>query len=374
MTYGIAVHIQNYATAGSIQYTNGAPTVFANADLSLTTGSSQHDPIFTGFNLDRMWNGTIYYNYAGPQSARTLMWVNGSTKPVSAFDFTNIDLDVQIDAFTGVGVDHDVWIFILTPIGVYSYGPSGWVYGIIPFASGPLVDLPKTNLFSMMLPAGNWLPVIALDDVMNGKLKAKQVVDMSYVPITISSFNQTPMTEDFQDGVADNWIDDGAHWSVFSSGVDYTYLLDCPSYARFVSYYDASPYADFTYSVDMMQEMTTSASMIYFVGMIFRSDKTLANCYDFYAEADGSVFLYSRVGGSGTVLYSNTLSTFWNVGHDAWNTVKVDCTGANIDLYINGNLETSVTDPTHIWGYIGLTGEGSGIYDHNYHFDNISCQ
>jgi len=62
MTYGICVHCQNYATTGSIKYTNGAPTVFSNADLSLLTNCSQHNPAFTGYNPDRVWNGTIYYN------------------------------------------------------------------------------------------------------------------------------------------------------------------------------------------------------------------------------------------------------------------------------------------------------------------------
>jgi len=62
MTYGICVHCQNYGTTSSIAYTNGSPTVFSNSDLSLTTWCSQHDPVFTGYNADRVWNGTIYYN------------------------------------------------------------------------------------------------------------------------------------------------------------------------------------------------------------------------------------------------------------------------------------------------------------------------
>ena len=178
------------------------------------------------------------------------------------------------------------------------------------------------------------------------------------------------MKEDFDDGVAANWIDDGVHWSV---PVDY-YYLDCPSFARFVSYYAGSAYADFTYTADLYQVDTGNASMTYDFGMIFRSDGTLANCYDFYAEPDGSVYLYLRQGGSGTSLYSNTLSPYWNVGFDVWNTVSITCTGSTIDVYINGNLEASVTDSTYTWGYIGLNGQGSGSYDQDFHFDNVSVQ
>jgi len=139
-----------------------------------------------------------------------------------------------------------------------------------------------------------------------------------------------------------------------------------------MSYYaGGAPYHDFTYSADMMQEGTTSASLTYDFGMYFRSDGTLTNCYDFYAEPDGTVNLYVR---PGAVLYTNTLSTFWNIGHDVYNTVKIVCTGSTIDLHINGNLEASVMDSTYTNGFVGINGQGSGGYDQNFHFDNISCQ
>ena len=370
-TYGICMHLQNYATiTGNVNYTNGAPTVYSNPDLSLTTWCSQHDPVFTGFNPDRMWNGTIYYDDPGVIGPRVLMWVNGSTDPVSIFDFQTIDLEVQVDAFSGAGVAHDVWIIFLTPLGVFSYTGGSWIFGLVPYASGPLADLPKTNVLpaQLLFPSAMWLPIVAVDDNPDGMPDSKDIVDMAYVPIVVSPFTQTPMAEDFNDGVADNWVDDGAHWSV---PVD-TYYLDCPSYARFVSYYNGSAYADFTYTADLFQVDTGNASMTYDFGMFFRSDGTLSNGYDFYAEPDGSVYLYKRVGGVGTSLYSNTLSTFWNVGFNVWNTVSIDARGSTIDIYINGNLEASVTDSEFTWGYVGLNGQGSGSYDQNFEFDNIT--
>ncbi len=59
--YGIYVDWASYG-AGTLRYTNGGPTVFANADLSLTTNTGENDGAFTGGSFfPRQWNGTIYY-------------------------------------------------------------------------------------------------------------------------------------------------------------------------------------------------------------------------------------------------------------------------------------------------------------------------
>jgi hypothetical protein len=59
--YGIYVDLQSYPST-SLRYTNGGPTVFSNADLSLTTLHGKGNPAFTGTNFfPRQWNGTVYY-------------------------------------------------------------------------------------------------------------------------------------------------------------------------------------------------------------------------------------------------------------------------------------------------------------------------
>jgi hypothetical protein len=369
-TYGIYVDLVNYSTiTGNMNFTNGAPTVYSNADLTLTTWCGMTTPAFNSYFADRMWNGTIYYDDPHALEPRTIIRANGSTEPQTVFDFENVQVDIQVDAFSGAGIDCEIWVLLKSKFGKLTYdgaGPhSGWWRDLKhPYFQGPLADVTDTVL-NQLLPAGDYTFFLALDRVMDGVPNKADVFKYTSVDVTVNPFTQTPMKEDFDDGVADNWIDDGPHWSV---PVD-TYYLDCPSFADFVSYYDGSPYADFTYTADMMQVTTGNPSMTYDFGMFFRSDGTLSNCYEFYAEPDGSVYLYVR---PGSVLYSNTLSTNWIVGHDVWNTVSIDNRGSTIDLYINGVLETSVTDSTYTWGYVGLSGQGSGTYDQDFQFDNVS--
>jgi hypothetical protein len=76
--YGIYVDVQSYPSA-SMLYTNGGPTTFSNADLSLTTQYGKGDPAFTGSNFfPRQWNGTIYYLAGEPVPALAVP-VNGLT-------------------------------------------------------------------------------------------------------------------------------------------------------------------------------------------------------------------------------------------------------------------------------------------------------
>ena len=50
-----------------IRYTNGGPTTFSNADLSITTFHGKGDPAFTGGTFfPRQWNGTIHYDDVVP--------------------------------------------------------------------------------------------------------------------------------------------------------------------------------------------------------------------------------------------------------------------------------------------------------------------
>jgi len=68
-TYGMYVNLTSYGVGGSrLNYTNGTPTTYSNADLSLLTNCGKATPDFTGSTFaDRMWNGTVYYDTsAGP--------------------------------------------------------------------------------------------------------------------------------------------------------------------------------------------------------------------------------------------------------------------------------------------------------------------
>lgn len=82
-TYGFYVDVLSYPSA-ALQYTNGGPTVYSNADLSLTTYHGKGNPAFTGSSFfPRQWNGTVYYVvvegipfYDGFESGGTSAWTS----------------------------------------------------------------------------------------------------------------------------------------------------------------------------------------------------------------------------------------------------------------------------------------------------------
>ncbi len=67
--YGIYVDLTSYPSA-PVGYTNGGPTIFANADLQLTTNTGQTAPAFSGSFFPRQWNGTVHYATATAATTR----------------------------------------------------------------------------------------------------------------------------------------------------------------------------------------------------------------------------------------------------------------------------------------------------------------
>ena len=59
--YGI--YVAGETGDDSVCYTDGGPTVYANADLSITTNTGEEVPHFVDgdSNFPRQWNGTVYY-------------------------------------------------------------------------------------------------------------------------------------------------------------------------------------------------------------------------------------------------------------------------------------------------------------------------
>ncbi len=240
------------------------------------------------------------------------------------------------------------------------------------YFTGNMADINDTVL-ARTLPTGPTPPAayhahMSIDTNANGVLNFGAVYDWDSAHFFIDSLATYPntFTEDFDDGVADNWIDDGVHWSV----VNQVYYLDCPSFADFISYYDTMDFSDFDYSVDMRMLTTTSFSDTYDRGIVFRYDPVSGNRYECYMQNDGNVYVYSYVGTSGTSLFSGAPAGF-NTGVDNWNTLKVYTNGSDILLFVNGALFATISDPTHTTGKIGVMGQGSGGYDHNYEYDNV---
>jgi hypothetical protein len=290
---------------------------------------------------------------------------NGGDAGVVVPDSENVVLTIDIQARQFAGFNGDIGCIInMVGGGYYTYdGSTGtWVWdcgGI--YYSGPLMDISDTIL-DQLVKVGDYQAWLVLDRVYNGILDNAHIYDM--VDFQVKSFQV--YKEDFDDGVADNWIPDGTHWSV---PVD-TYYLDTPFYDNFVSYLDAD-YTDFAMcSADMRQVDTGSFSNYYYYGLLVRSDGTLDNCVTLYVTNQGSSYCYSRSGGLGTLLGSGTLVNFIpNAGN--WNNLGMSGLGSNYEIYCNGALEYSVSDPTYTTGKFGLRGEGTGIYDHEYEYDNF---
>jgi len=88
-TYGIYVDLTSYVGGiQSLKYTNGGPTTYSNADLSLVTNCGKGVPGFTGSTFyPRQWNGTLYYDDCGGGGGPTLS-MNGTCPGPVTFTVT----------------------------------------------------------------------------------------------------------------------------------------------------------------------------------------------------------------------------------------------------------------------------------------------
>jgi tetratricopeptide (TPR) repeat protein len=159
-------------------------------------------------------------------------------------------------------------------------------------------------------------------------------------------------TENFDDNVADYWVDDGTgRWRAYGSA----YRMDGKGRGdEAFTYYDIGPYTNFTLELYIAALMTSGS----YHGVRFRStDKTFKNCY----SVDLSVF------GSGAGYYSvwKAVGSSWSIiknwtQHSAikpynnWNKLKIVCSGSTTTIYINDVSVYSFSDSSYTSGYFGL--------------------
>ena len=176
----------------------------------------------------------------------------------------------------------------------------------------------------------------------------------------------TGFLEDFNDGIADNWVDDGSGaWSV-TSGIYRADAVDSSSVIYYSHYND--DFADFTYGVDVRR---TSGSDGKSMGMIFRGDGDYYNGYVFHIIASGSYLIYSIVNGSYTWLIPGwTPSDALNTGLNAWNRLEVDVSGSSMEFSINGTVVETLSDSSLASGQAGIKAYGSAPDGDVVDFDN----
>ena len=179
--------------------------------------------------------------------------------------------------------------------------------------------------------------------------------------------------EDFNDGYADNWIDDlSGRWYVDGGYGEYVmsgYLV--ANYAW--SYYDFE-YQDFTFRVDVRQKTGVESSE---KGILFRSpnpwDLNSGYFSGYLLKIDGygkwslerfNIGIPSTIGGG----FSPNLFQ----GIDMMNNIEVSCTGDRITIYFNGQWNGDVYDAFYMSGRAGIFGYDDSAEPTEYHFDNVN--
>jgi len=322
-----------------------------------------HGTVFAGLHQSNPDNVAVYEISLNPFPQLDIK-CNGQESEVVVADVQKVTLTIGVEARQGAGKSIDVWCILNRKgTGTYTYDGTTWNkdHDSVYF-SGGLNDMFDTIL-DETLPVGSYIAYLGIDTKPNGLLDMDSIFDYDAVDFEVVAM--VGISEDFEDGFADNWVDDGPHWSVNLG----TYLLDTPSFAHYSSYYDFD-YCDFTYEIDMRMVDTGNINDYYYYGLYFRSDGTIDNCYTLYTMNSGSCFLHKIVNGVAAGLYNGSFKNFVT-GVGSWNTLGVDVRGSGFDVYCNGVMEFSVTDTTYISGKVGLRGEGSLVYDLDYEFDNI---
>ncbi len=175
-------------------------------------------------------------------------------------------------------------------------------------------------------------------------------VELSWDYVSGDGFN-----ENFEDGVADNWIPVTGHWTVANN----YYQVSNDSYKYTSSYYD-NEYSNYEYEVKMRKNSGSSNLM----GLWFNGDPTAiagdGKWLNGYRLVIGTSSNWQRwclgkyVGGNFTYLQEWETSTDLIPGYSQWNVLKVVFSNGYMDIYFNGVLQGTYFDETFLNGKVGV--------------------
>lgn len=180
--------------------------------------------------------------------------------------------------------------------------------------------------------------------------------------------SQDGFFENFDQGRADNWVDDESGvWSV----TDKVYRMNGTGAGVLRASCYNLPFNNFTYQIDVSRTQgDPKASQ----GMVFR----LASNGDFYIFAVAAIGYYSAFKfdvRTGVELIPWTATPVIKQGMKAWNTMKVVCNGPDLDFYLNGTLLKTVKDNApYLSGMVGIFAVDETKSNQGYpmvEFDNI---
>jgi len=166
------------------------------------------------------------------------------------------------------------------------------------------------------------------------------------------NYNAGGIDEDFEDGVADNWLPVTGTWSVAGG----TYNVVSGSLVENSSYYNE----DFTnYDFEVSMRKTVGSS--YDAGVFFSGDPSSYNTWGYWDNAynleynlGGDWYIVKWEAGGFTWIQGWTNSPDLNTGLGVWNDLRVVFADGNMDIYFNGILQGSYFDNTFLSGKVGV--------------------
>jgi hypothetical protein len=178
------------------------------------------------------------------------------------------------------------------------------------------------------------------------------------------------IVEDFSDGVAQNWEDDGSgRWSV--TGGAYVMAGNKGNAKRF-ALYDGT-FCDVRFQADMRKTAGDQPGTNYSYGLHFRGDAEDSSYYSIVIATDGKYMIGKRVDGAFTVLVNWTASPALVPGHGQWNTLTIEAVGTSLKFFSNSTLLATLEDPSLICGTVGLYAYDAASSDvpDRVEFDNV---
>jgi len=165
-------------------------------------------------------------------------------------------------------------------------------------------------------------------------------------------FSPGDFYEDFEDGIADNWVEINGNWTV-SNG---TYNVSSTTYQMASSYYNQD-FTNFEYEVRVRQ--TVGWNINYGIGFCGNptpggSYGDWINGYQFRCQNSGDWILIRTDNYTNTVIQNWTSSPDFTPNMGSWNILKIVFADGNIDVFINDVLQGTYFDDTYLSGKVGL--------------------
>jgi|GEM_PF-1206633 len=187
------------------------------------------------------------------------------------------------------------------------------------------------------------------------------------------SWNNYLYMENFNDGVAQNWLEDvGSYWSVVGS--EYRAQNPVPgAQDSMVATYAGQTFDNFSYQARMRRVQASGLAryIVFRATPDFDYDPVRTGSGYMFGIDENSYFIAKIVAGTETVLAGWIGSPAINTDPTQWNTLKVVACGAEMKFFINGSLVNTFNDTSVASGRIGLLGFTSSSSPCTHFFDDV---